>query len=208
MSGDFLRRYTDLPALIYLLSKRRLTLLDPASWDDSNDYYYLSQYKKRRGLESVLALCFSQVAETYHHWRVFASGSSGVCIRFNRRKLLDALKRQAGLRAGNVTYLTLGKIEDLNPAVKDLPFLKRYAFQDEREYRVIYESRTVRVPKLEIAIPLSCISEIVLSPWLHPSLKGRVLRLLKSIEGCSSISFRQSRLIGSAQWKSFADKAK
>lgn len=34
MSGDYLRRYTDLTALIYLLQKRKLTLLDPSSWDD------------------------------------------------------------------------------------------------------------------------------------------------------------------------------
>ena len=33
MSGDYLRRYTDLTGLIYLLRKRKLTLLDPSSWD-------------------------------------------------------------------------------------------------------------------------------------------------------------------------------
>jgi hypothetical protein len=46
MSGDYLRRYTDLTALIYLLRKRKLTLLDPSSWDDSNDSYYLTLYKE------------------------------------------------------------------------------------------------------------------------------------------------------------------
>src|SRR6266849_2421317 len=40
MTGDYIRRYTDLTALIYLLRRRNLTLLDPSSWDDSNDSYY------------------------------------------------------------------------------------------------------------------------------------------------------------------------
>jgi hypothetical protein len=60
MSGDYLRRYTDLTALIYLLRKRKLTLLDPSSWDDSNDSHYLTLYKEKRKLKSVLALCFMQ----------------------------------------------------------------------------------------------------------------------------------------------------
>jgi hypothetical protein len=87
-----LSRYTDLPALLYLLDKKKITLLDPKSWDDSNDSYYLSQYKEKKKLKSVLALCFSQTAETYHHWRVFSSGPSGVCIVFDREQLLGALK--------------------------------------------------------------------------------------------------------------------
>jgi hypothetical protein len=37
MSEDYLRRYTDLTALIYLLHQRKITLLDPSSWDDKND---------------------------------------------------------------------------------------------------------------------------------------------------------------------------
>jgi hypothetical protein len=87
----YLRRYVDLPALIYLLSERKITLLDPKSWDDGNDSYYLALYREKRNLKSLLAVCFTQTTETYHHWRVFAGGSSGVCIRFKRTKLLKAI---------------------------------------------------------------------------------------------------------------------
>jgi hypothetical protein len=81
MSEHYLRRYTDLTALIYLLHKRKITLLDPSSWDDKNDSYYLTQYKEKCKLKSVLALCLMQSDERYHHWSIFASGSGGVCIR-------------------------------------------------------------------------------------------------------------------------------
>ncbi|HNC85208.1 MAG TPA: hypothetical protein PK999_19310, partial [Nitrospira sp.] len=68
MSNASLRRYTDIPALTYLLTKQKITLLDPKSWDDSNDSHYLSLYKQRNKLKSLLALCFTQADETYHHW--------------------------------------------------------------------------------------------------------------------------------------------
>ena len=67
----YLRRYTDLPALLHMLAAKQLTLLDPKTWDDQNDSFFMSQYKERKKLKTVLALCFSQTAKTYHHWRSF-----------------------------------------------------------------------------------------------------------------------------------------
>jgi hypothetical protein len=40
MEIRFLRRYTDLTALLYLLNTKRITLLDSSSWDDKNDSRY------------------------------------------------------------------------------------------------------------------------------------------------------------------------
>jgi hypothetical protein len=37
----FVRRYTDIPALIHLLTEKQITLLDPDTWDDKNDSYFL-----------------------------------------------------------------------------------------------------------------------------------------------------------------------
>jgi hypothetical protein len=103
MSGNYLRRYTDLTALIYLLRKRKLTLLDQNSWDGSNDSYYLTVYKEKRKPKSVLALCFTETDERYHYWRVFAPGSSGVCIRFSRPGLAGAVRKHSGLQMQPVT---------------------------------------------------------------------------------------------------------
>src|SRR5438046_430793 len=38
---SYLRRYTDLPALLHILRKQQITLLDPQNWDDTNDSYFL-----------------------------------------------------------------------------------------------------------------------------------------------------------------------
>src|SRR2546425_2552095 len=157
VTTNYLRRYTELPALIYLLRERKLTLLDPQSWDDRNDSHYLELYRQKKKLKSILALCFTQTHETYHHWRVFAGGSSGVCIRFKRSELIRATKVQKGLRRGPVKYLKLSQHLSRKLEVEDLPFLKRFAFQHENEFRMIYESPIQRVSSLTIDIPLSCI---------------------------------------------------
>jgi hypothetical protein len=166
MSAQYLRRYTDLAALVYLLTERKITLLDPRYWDDSNDSYYLRIYRDKKQFKSVLALCFTQASERYHHWRVFTNGSSGVRIRFRRSELLNAIRRTQNVRAQRVEYLTLPELRRRAPNTQDLPFLKRYPFTDEREFRIICESRTQKMHALDIPIPLSCIDEIILSPWL------------------------------------------
>jgi hypothetical protein len=98
----YLRRYTDLSALFYLLAERKLTLLDPRRWDDKNDYYCLKQYRVKYKLESVLALCFVQAPERYHFWRIFGAGSSGVRIKFKKQALLKSADKVVGMRHGKV----------------------------------------------------------------------------------------------------------
>src|SRR5260370_33567278 len=207
VNGKHLRRYTDIPALVYLLREQKISLLDPQSWDDSNDSHYLALYREKKKLKSVLALCFTQADETYHHWRVFAGGSSGVCIRFKRLVLLKAVKRKTGIRARAVTYLTLAKIRNKRLAIQDLPFLKRYAFEHENEFRVIYDSKTATISKLDIPIPLSCIDRITLSPWIHPALSPGLKEMLWSIEGCKNLDIVRSTLISNEEWKNLGQAA-
>jgi hypothetical protein len=131
----------------------------------------------------VLALCFTQAAERYQHWRVFASGSGGVCISFKRAKLLEAVTQVPGLRQGKVRYLKLDQGRNGRHSVDDLPFLKRYPFQDEKEYRMIWESAEDGKTAYDVPIALSCVDRVTLSPWLHKALSKHVKELLHSIDG-------------------------
>jgi len=164
MPEKFLRRYTTLPSLIYSLTEQKLTLLDPQSWDDKNDSYYLQLYREKKHLKSVLALCFTLGSETYHHWSVFADGPAGVCIQFDRKELVDALRARAGLRTGKVKYLLLTESRKRRLEVSELPFCKRYAYQHESEFRAIYESKRRTVGSLDIPFSLASISRIYLEP--------------------------------------------
>ncbi len=196
MSTRYLRRYSDLTALFYLLSTRKLTLLDPKSWEDSNDSYYLALYKKKKKRKSLLALCFTESDERFHYWRVFGAGPSGVCLQFDREKLFKALGKQTGLTMKPVEYVRLAAIRERKLLVKDLPFLKRFAFEHEHEFRMIYESVEEDMQTLDIPIPLTCIDKITVSPWINQKLFKYVKDRLRSIDGCSSLEIVRSTLIG------------
>lgn len=203
----FLRRYTNLPAALHTLATRQITLLDPKTWDDRNDAYYLEQYKKRRHLKTVLALCFSQQPETYHHWRVFSDGPAGVCIVFDREHVLAKLSANEGVITGEVQYRTLSKSRKTKFKVHQLPFLKRAGFRPESEFRAIYESHSDEINHLDVPIELSCIRSISLSPWLPLALKDSVVNALRTIDGCEKLRVSRSTLISNEEWKSFAEQA-
>lgn len=207
MSQDYLRRYTDLTALMYLLHKRKITLLDPASWDDKNDSYYLTQYKEKRGLKAVLALCLMQSDERYHHWSVFAPGPSGVCIKFKRERFLTAVRKHRHLHMRPVTYMTLSEIRTKKLKVEDLPFLKRHAFEHEDEFRIIHTSTIQKLSTLDIPIPLSCIEKITLSPWMYSGRSHYVKRTLRAIKGCQNLEIVRSTLISNEEWKELGEDA-
>jgi hypothetical protein len=205
---ELLRRYTDIPALIHLLTTRKITLLDPEFWDDKNDSHFLTLYREKKSLATVLALCFTQTSETYHHWRVFAEGSSGICLTFDKDKLLSAMTKRPGVTARAVRYLKLTQIRSRRLKVDDLPFLKRFPYGDEREFRIIYESDRVKTPALGIAIPISCIKRITLSPWIPAALTGPVKDTIRGIRGCRHLKIARSTLIGNEQWKDLGDGAR
>lgn len=207
MSSRSYKRYTDLPSLIQILMNRELTLLDPSSWDDKNDSYFISTYKEKKQLQSVLALCFTKKLETYHHWRVFSSGASGVCIHFNSEHLEAAFKKVKGIKFEQVSYLTLDELSNNFPAISHLPFVKRKPYTHEGEFRALWESESVKADFLNVAIDVSSITKITLSPWMHPSLKSNVIKLIKMINGCKNIQILRSTLIENSRWKSYGESA-
>jgi hypothetical protein len=202
-----LRRYTDLPALLHYLRTGCITLLDPRTWDDRNDSHYLSVYKEKKRLRTVLALCFSEASETYHHWSVFSRGPAGVCIIFDRETLFETLNKFQGTHCARVKYLSIARARSLTLRTSELPFLKRAGYKPESEYRVIYESKTKYLPSLKIPVPVSCIRSVSLSPWLHTDLTQTTVETVRSLPGCENVKISRSTLISNEQWKAFAMNA-
>jgi len=201
MTETYCRRYTDIPALIGMLTYGELTLLDPSTWDDKNDSYFLEQYRVKRNLKSVLALCFTQASETYHHWRVFSHGPAGVCVWFKEQQLKAAVAQVKGLRIRQIEYLTVKKIRSKKLPQSKLPFVKRFPFKPENEVRLLWESATEECTSLGVPFDSSAIARITLSPWLHPSLKDSVKSVLKSLPKCRRYKIYRSTLISNAEWK-------
>ena len=204
-----LRRYTNLAAAIHLLQTKCITLLNPATWDDKNDAYFMAEYKRIVGAQTVLALCFAESNETYHHWRVFSHGSDGVCIEFDRDRLLDSFENCPGIRKGKVKYKLINDLSKRKEIdAEELPFLKRKPYQPENEYRIIYVNRDRPKEFEDFHIQISWIRRLTLSPWMSVALARSVKKALCTIDNCSQLKIAHSTLVSNDQWKSVISRAR
>jgi len=132
----------------------------------------------------------------------------GVRIRFDRSELIEAITRYRGtVKTGDIDYLTHGELkalairrENIDPITR-LPFIKRYGFRDESEFRIIYESKGKNIPTINIPIPISCINKIIFSYKLNRRDYRAMRGALRSMDGCQGLEISRSRLIESKTWK-------
>ena len=199
---SILRHYTNLAAVIHHLQTKTITLLDPATWDDRNDAYFLQKYRREQNAKTVLALCFSEQYERYHHWSVFAGGVGGVCIQFDKNRLIKKINEVDGFKHSSVNYMGIKQLKEHRVKLEELPFLKRTPYKDEREYRIIYVNNNDVMENQTIDIRISWIKRITLSPWTPKALAYSARDVLKSIVGCSNLTIFRSTLIESEKWKS------
>lgn len=200
MTERTFRRYTNLASALHILRNRCLTLLSPETWEDRNDAYFMSEYKRLKKAKSILAICLAIREETYHHWQVFSRGADGVCLEFDPEKLRSAFDR-AGVRHRLVDYRLISevnKMEDVD--LESLPFMKRWPYGDEQEYRAIFVERRKELDAFPVPIERDAITRITLSPWLAPALVSVVKDALKSLPDCPKEVYR-STLLDNNQWK-------
>ncbi|MEM7544385.1 MAG: DUF2971 domain-containing protein [Pseudomonadota bacterium] len=202
---NILMKYTNLAAALHTLSARHLTLLDPGRWDDRNDAHLMRRYREASGAPAVLATCFTQTADTYHHWRVFAGGSDGVRLEIDKDKLLASLRDVDGIVTGEVRYLQVQEFRQGAFTINDLPFIKRHPYADERESRILRHLDS-RATEAVLPIKLAWVKRVTISPWMAPALAKTVKTSLRAIDGCARLKAYQSTLINNRDWRSAADR--
>lgn len=201
-----LRRYTNIPALIDIIHNQALTLLSPNNWTDQNDVYAMSQYKihSTKKLSTLLALCFTEAdEETFHHWNVFAGDSSGVCVVFKRDALIEPIEGKENFRHGAITYINNNDSQFDRYKIDALPFIKRSGYNDEREYRIIFEHSSEFHSSIRILIDMSSIEEIVFSPKIPDPLLSSALAVISKMDNIKNcdIPMRKSLLTDDFAWK-------
>jgi len=110
------------------------------------------------------------------------------------------------ITSGKVSYRLVKSLKDEPPKLPELPFIKRKQYEDESEYRMIYEDRNKENFTKSFKIDLNCIERITLSPWLPKALSKTVKNLIRQIPGCSDIEIIRTGVIDNIQWKRYADK--
>lgn len=159
----------------------------------------MSRYAEAPHKRSVFAVCLSQAAEAYHHWRVFAPSSSGVCIEFRKAALLAAVPK-VGYSHRKVKYKKPVELLGGYVTQAHLPFIKGWAYRDEKEYRIVYTSEDPRAQSHSFPIDLSTIQAVILSPWLPRSLVETACATIAAIEGCSAIPVLRSAVVENEAW--------
>lgn len=203
--ATLLKRYTHLPALLAMLQRREITILSPDTWEDKNDRVFMAEYAKSKELETLLGICFSQAAETFHHWKIFAPGASGVCVEFHKAQLLEVVAANGFLHK-RITYKRPASLLGSYSTVSQLPFIKGWAFRDEKEYRVIYSSKTECIKLKSFPIPLNVIRSIVVNPWLPAPLFEATRKAIAKVVGCSRIPVVHSKVIDNENWQAYASR--
>lgn len=203
-SAKVFRRYTELGSLLDMLQRRSITLLPPSGWDDKNDQLMMRTYAKSMKLKTLLALCLTSRGETYHHWKVFTDRSNGVCIHFKQDGFKKAMRR-ANVKVGKMQYL---KLVELNPEahrLEDLPFLKRFGFGDEGEYRAVYQSKDAEAELKRVDIDLDIIEKITLNPWMPAAIFETVRPIVENLRQGANFDVAHSSLIDNRRWREFAE---
>lgn len=195
------RKYTTFSRLLPIIMRGEIVLTDPLYWEDKNDVSFMKEYKKRKKLKTLLASCFVDVSEAFHHWKIFAPGSEGVCISFDRDKFIEAIpSEEGGFRHQPVSYKQMKELKGCQFHIDEIPFIKRYPYIGEGEYRVIFESKDTEKTNNQFSIPLSAIQQIIISPWLYKSSFSDVRLLIEKFDQIGHARVFQSTLLENDNW--------
>ncbi len=197
-----LNRFTTLPVLLDLLQRRKLTLLDPKSWEDKNDSEIILEYKNKKKIKSLFAICLSHGDETIHHWKTFSNGSSGCLIEFDAQKLFAIINKIPNLKHGEVSYRKLSDIENKATTLKvdDIPFTKRWPYRCEEEYRIIVESDNEADKVFDIDINLDIIKKITINQQMPETIYKTIKEYLRNLNGNPDSRINRSTLFENKRW--------
>lgn len=194
-----LNRYTTLPVLLDLLQRKKLTLLNPESWEDKNDSEIILEYKKRKNIKKLFALCLSYGDETIHHWKTYSPGSGGCCIEFNPKTLFEIIDMVPGLKHGRVTYKKIYEVGPNGVTISKIPFIKRWPYRCEEEYRIIVEADTDD-DFFDIEVPLEVINKITISQLMPKQVYITIKRYLKNAKGDPESRISRSTIYENQRW--------
>jgi hypothetical protein len=194
-----LNRYTTLPALLDLLRRKKLVLLDPSTWEDRNDAEIILEYKRRKGIKNLFAVCFGIGDETIHHWKTYANGISGCCVEFDRLKLLSPFQGLREARWGEVRYRKIKQVEENEIELDSMPFTKRWPYRCECEFRILWEGET-NDKTIDVDVDLTSINKITLSQHMPPDVCTSIKDLLRDEFSDPSKKIIHSTLYENKRW--------
>ena len=204
---SWLKKYTRLEFLEIILKEEQLHLGDPALWTDKNDSELIQIYTSAAGFSKTRSTCLTMAPDRYHFWALFGEESKGVCLWFDRRKLLADIANDNSLRSGLVQYLKPSGLSGVK--LHEIPFVKRAQYTDEQEFRVIRNFKSTDKLTVGLRFSPSSLIRIYLNAWLSDDelnlMKAQVGPMLKQKYG--HVRLLQSKMLRYERWIDAAKNA-
>jgi hypothetical protein len=191
-----LNRFTTIERMLEIIQSETLPMSDPIYWEDKNDSNILEIYKNKRGLKSLFATCFTKGTETIYHWGAFAIKSEACCIQIAGDELIATYSVKSGFTAQEVSYVRLNEMKRIVTSQDQLPFVKRYPYRNEEEFRIIFESKKSH-NRPALILPRSLINKITINQHLSKEIYNL---LNEKIERDWNITVNRSTVIKNDQW--------
>lgn len=188
-----LYRIVSFDRAVDIIKNKRLYFAHPSTWDDPYE-----QVLHHDQFKAIFAQCWCRKALSDAMWRIYSPNGLGVRIATTRQRLTQALQlakkdKIFSFTIQNVEYLfqeeldfELGKARDRLAAARTFGnataplFLKRKAFDHEREARVvIHDPAANKVPEMKgITVAIDPF-EVITSIWIDPRAPDSIVEAYK-----------------------------
>jgi len=157
--------------------------------------------------ETLLALCLTKAKnDKYFFWKTYVSCPlEGVCIVFKKDEFINSImaqvvnSRNEKLLQECVQYPTIKQLHLEKYEIESLPFIKRFGYSKEEEYRFIYANKNITSKFFNLQ--LDTIERICLNPYINNATARTIKKEILNIKGCEKIKITRSGLGSSNKWK-------
>lgn len=196
-----LNRFTTIEKMLEILQTETIPMSDPNYWEDKNDSFILNIYKSKKKLKSLYALCFTIGSETIYHWGAFSSKNEACCIEIDSNSF-NGICNKSGFRMKEVSYVSLKDLQSKVTDISQIPFLKRFPYWNEKEYRIIFESKK-KTLRPSLALKRCNIKRITINQYLPKQLFDLIN---EKIESVWKVTVTRSTIIKNDRWVSYMEK--
>ena len=215
-----LRHYTSVGWLKQILMDDRLKFSNALDqnieqrWDDQNDIAILRLYYQLYH-KNPLVCCFTH-SISIHHWEYYGKTYPNrhsyedelkCCIVFDYDKFLNMveLKKQKGMNLilNGVTYISLNNLKSNAITKKDMPFIKKYGFNVDKEERLVLFVDNEKCEEHFLTGVVNCIKSVTLyvkhemSEKQIDKVKSELIKIYPKLQG----NIHQSALCNSKRWQ-------
>ena len=195
-------RYMPVHRLWQVLATKRLYFMRNSKWDDPFEGFLVKQYCTINNKDyghlnaNKFFLCCCRIEERDHLWQNYTPNKDGVLVKLNTKGLLAL---ESSIQYHPIKYPKRDEIKELLDQINkkqfqrdhilSLFFIKRFAFEPEKEIRFLLEDSTVKDDTVGVEIePKRIIMNVLFDPRMDHDTYEYHREFIQDRFGISNIS--------------------